>query len=87
MANHKSATKRNKQAIKARAKNRSAKTKVRSVVKKLREAIEANDKKTAVELLPTAQSLLGKLSKSSVMKSKTSSRKTSRLATQVAGLK
>lgn len=87
MANHKSATKRNKQAIKTRAKNRSAKTRVRGVVKKLREAIEANDKATAVELLPTAQSLLGKLSKSSAMKLKTSSRRTSRLAAQVAELK
>lgn len=86
MANHKSAEKRNRQTIEKRARNRAAKTRVRTAVKKLRTAIEAKDKKTATELLPTVQSLLGKLSKSSAMKSKTSSRRTSRLASQVASL-
>lgn len=86
MANHKSAEKRNRQTIEKRARNRAAKTRMRTAVKKLRTAIEEKDKKTATELLPTVQSLLGKLSKSSAMKSKTSSRRTSRLASQVASL-
>lgn len=86
MANHKSAKKRNRQAIVARMRNKAATTKARSIIKKLRLAIENKDKATASELLVQAQSSLGKLSKTPAMKKNTAARRTGRLASQVAKL-
>lgn len=86
MANHKSAEKRNRQAIVRRANNKAAKSRVRTVVKNLRLAIEEKNKEEATKLFTSAQSLFGKLAKTSAMKTKTASRKTSRLASQIAQL-
>jgi small subunit ribosomal protein S20 len=86
VANHKSAKKRNRQAIVARSRNRAAKSRVRTVIKALRIAIGTNDKAKAAELLLSTQSLLGRLSKSPAIKKSTAARKTSRLAAQVAKL-
>lgn len=86
MANHKSAQKRARQTIKKTAINARRKTTVRTAVKAVREALTAKETTKAVELLPKAQSLLNKLVKSGVIKKKTASRKTSRLASQVSRL-
>lgn len=86
MANHKSAAKRNRQAIKKTALNRSKRSKVRTSIKKLRTAIQEKNKDVAQKQLVEVQSLLGKLAKSSAMKKQTASRKTARLASQVAKL-
>lgn len=86
MANHKSAAKRNRQAIKKTALNRAKKSKVRSSIKKLRTAIQEKDKAVAEKQFIVVQSLLGKLAKSSAIKRQTANRKTARLASQVAKL-
>ncbi len=86
MANHKSAKKRTRQAIVRTASNRTKTSKTRNITKKLRDAISANDKETATSLLKTAQGLLSKLAKTGVIKKNNASRKTSRLAAQIAKL-
>lgn len=86
MANHKSAKKRIRQTEKRRVNNKWKTTRVRTYIKKLRTAIEAKDKETATQLLPTVQSLLGKLAKSSALDKTTAARKTSRLSAQVSKL-
>lgn len=84
MANHKSAAKRAKQTIKKTAVNRARESDVKTVVKKVRDAIAKKDKTLATKLLTEAQSKLRKLAGSGVVKRETASRKTSRLASQVA---
>ncbi len=83
MANHKSAEKRARQTITKRALNRTKRSKSRTLVKKFKTAIEAKDKKVALELLPQVQSQLGKMVKTGVIKKQTAARKTSRLANQL----
>ena len=87
MANHKSAEKRAKQSEVKRDHNRSRKSMMRTTIKKLRLAIAGGQKKEAQELLVSTQSIIGKLAKTKTVKAGTASRKTSRLASQVAGLK
>lgn len=86
MANHKSAKKRARQIIEKRAANRAKKSRSRTFIKNLRAAIVKKDKKVALELLPTVQSLLGKMVKTGTMKKNTAARKTGRLAQQVNSL-
>ncbi len=86
MANHKSAEKRNRQSIKKRAHNRARRSIMRTTIKKLRAAIASGDKAQAGQLLITAQSIMGKLAKTGVIKPGNAGRKTSRLASQVASL-
>ena len=86
VANHKSSVKRAKQTIKKTLVNRVKSSKTKTAVQQLRKAITANKKEEAKALLVKAQSLLGKLGKSKAMTKKTASRKTSRLAAQVAKL-
>lgn len=86
MANHKSAAKRNRQAIKKTALNRAKRSRVRTSIKSLRTAIQEKNKEAAEKQLVEVQTLLGKLAKSSAIKKQTASRKTSRLASQVAKL-
>jgi small subunit ribosomal protein S20 len=87
VANHKSSTKRAKQDIKKNLVNKTNESKAKTAVKKVRDAITAGDKKTAVELLKSAQAELRKLAKTGVLKLNTSSRRTSRLTSQVNSLK
>lgn len=87
MANHKSSEKRAKQDVKKNAVNKSNESTAKSAVKKVRDAIAAGDKKSAAELLKTAQSSLRKLAKTGVIKTETAGRRTSRLASQINKLK
>jgi small subunit ribosomal protein S20 len=87
VANHKSSEKRAKQDIKKNLVNKVNESKTKTAVKKVRDAIIAGDKKGATDLLQTAQAELRKLAKTGVIKLNTSARRTSRLASQVNGLK
>lgn len=87
MANHKSSEKRAKQDIKKTLANKVNESKGKTAVKKVRDAITAGDKKSAANLLQTAQAELRKLAKTGVIKLNTAARRTSRLASQVNGLK
>ncbi len=87
MANHKSSEKRAKQDIKKNLANKVNESKGKTAIKKVRDAIIAGDKKSAGELLKSAQSELRKLAKTGVIKLNAAARKTSRLASQVNGLK
>lgn len=86
MANHKSAAKRNRQTIKKTALSRGKKSRVKSSIKKLRTAIQEKNKELATKQFIEVQTLLSKLAKTSAIKNETASRKTSRLASQVAKL-
>ena len=86
MANHKSAKKRIRQTAKRNFTNRWKTSRVRTEIKKLRTAIENKDKEAALSLLPTVQTLLDKLAKTSALKKQTAARKNSRLASQVSKL-
>lgn len=87
MANHKSSEKRARQDIKKNLANKVNESKTKSAVKKVRDAITAGDKKAAAAVLKTAQAELRKLAKTGVIKANTAARKTSRLASQINGLK
>ena len=86
MANTASATKRNRQAQKRRARNVQVRTGVKSVVKKVREAIEKGDGAAAKTALKVAERALGKASSKGVVHKNASSRKIGRLAAAVAKL-
>jgi len=87
VANHKSSEKRAKQDVKKNAINKANESTAKTAVKKVRDAIAAGDKKSAAELLKSAQSSLRKLAKNGVIKTETAGRRTSRLASQINKLK
>ena len=86
MANHKSAEKRARQSAKRYEKNLSAKKSVRTFERKLRLAITNANKDDAETLLQKFQSVLGKATQKGLYKTRTMSRKVSRLSSQVDGL-
>ena len=79
MANHKSAKKRARQALKRRDRNRAVKTEVRSAVKAVRTAAEAGDSAAAAAHVRVAESKLRKAASKGVIKKETASRQVSRL--------
>lgn len=86
MANTASATKRNRQAQKRRARNVQVRTGVKSAVKKVREALEKGDGAAAKAALKNAERSIGKASSKGVVHRNAASRKIGRLATAVAKL-
>jgi small subunit ribosomal protein S20 len=86
LANTASATKRNRQAHKRRARNVQVRTGVKTAVKKVREAIEKGDGTAAKAALLAAQASLGKAASKGVVHGNTASRKIGRLAHAVAKL-
>jgi small subunit ribosomal protein S20 len=86
LANTASATKRNRQAQKRRARNVQVRTGVKSAVKKVREAIEKGDGATAKAALKAAERSLGKASSKGVVHKNAASRRIGRLAAAVAKL-
>lgn len=86
MANHKSAAKRARQSLKKMEQNKVRKSEVKTAEKNLRTALSEKDKDKATELFPKLQSLIQKLAKSGITKKRNASRKTSRLADQLAKL-
>ncbi len=86
MANTASATKRNRQTQKRRARNVQVRTGVKSVVKKVREALEKGDGAAAKSALQAAERSIGKASSKGVVHRNAASRKIGRLAAAVAKL-
>ena len=87
MANHKSALKRHRQSLTARARNRAVKTGVKNAVKAVRAAIEEKDMALAAEALKNATSALDRAATKNVMHWRTVARKISRLALAVEKIK
>lgn len=80
MANTKSAQKRNRQALKRRARNQAVRTQVKSAVKKAREALASKDPARAQEALRAATRTLDKAASKGVLHKKNASRRIARLA-------
>ena len=79
MANHKSALKRHRQSLLARARNRAVKTQVKNVVKNVRAAIEQKDAAAAETALKEATAVLDGAASKKIIHWKTAARKVSRL--------
>lgn len=83
MAQHKSAAKRARQAVKKNAVNTARKSKVRTSEKSLAAAIKKADKKAIPELLSNYTSQMMKAAQKGVFTKSTASRKIARLSSQV----
>ena len=83
MANHKSALKRHRQSLLARARNRAMKTQVKNVVKSVRAAIEEKDAAAAQTALKEATAVLDSAASKKIIHWKTAARKVSRLSLAV----
>ena len=86
MANHKSAAKRARQAVRKNKNNRDTISTVRTWEKKIRTAIAAADKSTAQTLMATYMSKIDRAAAKGAMHAKTAARKVSRLASRVSAL-
>jgi len=83
LANHKSALKRHRQSLLARARNRAVKTRVRNVIKVVRSALASGDTTAAEAALLTATKVLDKAASKKVIHWKTAARNISRLSVAV----
>lgn len=79
----KSGLKRRRQNVKRRERNTVIKSDLKTQLKKLDAAVESGDLKTAEEILRETESKLKKAASKGVLKKKTASRKTGRLAKRV----
>ena len=86
MANHKSAEKRNRQALERRLRNRANRSKLKTVVKNLNDAIDAGAAEDAKEALQTAIPVIAKTASKGTIHKKNASRKISRLTKRVNAL-
>ena len=84
MANTRSAEKRNRQALKRRARNVKVRTGVKSAVKKVRELLAKGDAAAARQALVAAEKAIGKAASKDVVHRNAAARKISRLAHAVA---
>lgn len=87
MANTRSATKRNRQSVKRRARNASVRNGVKSVVRKAREAIAAGDPAKAKEALRVATKMIDRASSKGVLHAGNAARRIARLAQALAAKK
>lgn len=79
MANHKSALKRHRQSLVARARNRAEKSRVKQAIKAVRTALDLKDAAAAKAALVNATTVLDKAASKKVVHWKTAARKVSRL--------
>jgi small subunit ribosomal protein S20 len=79
VANHKSAKKRARQALRRRDRNRHDRSEMRSAVKLVRTALEAGNAEAATGALKQAESKLRRASSKGLIHWKTASRRISRL--------
>lgn len=79
MANHKSALKRHRQSLVARARNRAMKTCVKNAIKAVRAAIDTKDAAAAQTALKEATAVLDGAASKKIIHWKTAARKVSRL--------
>lgn len=80
MANTRSATKRNRQSQKRRARNVAVRNGVKSIVRKAREAIAGGDPAKAKEAVRAATRMLDRASSKGVLHAGNASRRIARLA-------
>ena len=83
MATHKSAIKRQKQALKKQERNKSVKSMLKTLSKKVEQAIEAKSADTAKDALVKAMKAYDKAASAGVIHRTTASRKISRLSAKV----
>ena len=83
MASHKSAIKRQKQALKKQEKNKSVKSMLKTLAKKVEQAIDAKSADTAKDALVKAMKAYDKAASKGILHKSTASRKISRLSTRV----
>jgi small subunit ribosomal protein S20 len=83
MANTKQARKRARQSTARNAQNASQRSRVRTAVKSVRKAIEAGDKKAAMEVLSKASSVIDSIADKKVVHKNTAARNKSRLAAAI----
>jgi small subunit ribosomal protein S20 len=86
LANHKSALKRHRQSLVARARNRAVKTQVKNAIKAVHAAIEIKDAAQAKTALAQATAVIDRASTKSVLHWRTAARKVSRLSVAVNAL-
>jgi small subunit ribosomal protein S20 len=80
LANTKSAEKRNRQALKRRARNTAVRTSVKNAVKKAREALPTKDAAKTTEAFKDAARTINKAASKGVLHKRAASRRISRLA-------
>ena len=80
MAQHKSAKKRARQALKRQARNRLARGGIKATVKNVRGAIAAGDGEAAKQALPQAEGLIRRAASKGVIPKARANRQISRLA-------
>ncbi|WP_136807551.1 30S ribosomal protein S20 [Desulfosediminicola flagellatus] len=83
MANHKSAEKRNRQALLSRARNRINKSQMKTELRKVNEAIIAGSEDDAKSALQVAISVIARTASKGTIHKKNASRKISRLTKRV----
>jgi small subunit ribosomal protein S20 len=83
VANHKSAEKRNRQALAGRLRNKINKTKMKSSIKKLDEAVVVGAADAVKDALREATSVIAKTASKGTIHKRNASRKISRLAKRV----
>jgi len=83
VASHKSAIKRQKQALKKQEKNKSVKSMLKTLAKKVEQAIDAKSADTAKDALVKAMKAYDKAASAGIIHRTTASRKISRLSTKV----
>jgi len=83
VASHKSAIKRQKQALKKQERNKSVKSMLKTLAKKVEQAVEAKSADSAKEALVKAMKAYDKAASAGIIHRTTASRKISRLSTKV----
>jgi small subunit ribosomal protein S20 len=83
VASHKSAIKRQKQALKKQEKNKSVKSMLKTLAKKVEQAVEAKSADSAKVALVKAMKAYDKAASAGIIHRTTASRKISRLSTKV----
>jgi small subunit ribosomal protein S20 len=83
VASHKSAIKRQKQALKKQERNKSVKSMLKTLAKKVEQAVEAKSADSAKDALVKAMKAYDKAASAGIIHRTTASRKISRLSTKV----
>ena len=83
MASHKSAIKRQKQALKKQERNKSVRSMLKTLSKKVEQAVEAKSADSAKDALVKAMKAYDKAASAGIIHRTTASRKISRLSTKV----
>jgi len=86
VANHASAEKRARQAVRRRLNNRMQRGAMRTAIKRVHAAIEAGDRDAAAEALKQAVPLIDRAGRKGLIHKRQASRRVSRLTAHVKGL-